>query len=222
MICRTCDENLESGWNFCPTCGVNQAPLKKLVRAQTGESEESKKRRQLPSMREMVLDVVARQAISGANWKVLCREVMEMHEISVGEVRKEVYNRGYKIEEDGSLVKFAEAGNVVGNLKNVEETNLLVFPTATSAGAQNYKQSKLRNRVEEIFKRNFEANDDNNFDDLFERKNSSIRKADQEQALETQANLETQARLDAEIINEFRRALKATLSDLNKLLEELG
>lgn len=169
-----------------------------------------------------MLDVVARQAISGANWKILCREVMEMHEITVGEVRKELYNRGYKIEQDGSLVKFADAGNVVGNLKNVEETNLLVFPTATGAGAQNYKQSKLRNRVEEIFKRNFESNDDNNFDDLFERKNSFSRKADDEREQDAQAKLETQARLEAEIINEFRRALTATLGDLNKLLEELG
>lgn len=212
MICKTCDETLESGWSFCPTCGVNQAPLKKLVRAQSGESEESKKRRQMPSMREMVLDVVARQAISGANWKTLCKEVMEMNDISAADVRKELYNRGYKTSENGELVKFADAGNVVGNLKNVDETNLLVFPSTVNVGAQNYKQSKLRNRVEEIFKRNFESNSDNNFDDLFE---SQAR-------LEINCDLEREQRIQERVQEEFRKALKATLSDLNKLLEELG
>lgn len=231
--CSNCDEEQESSWNFCPTCGVNQAPVKKLVRAYSGESEESKKRRQMPSMREMVLDVVARQAISGANWKILCRDVMEMHEISAAEVKKELYNRGYKIEADGSLVKISETGQLGGNLKNVEETNLVVFRSASKAAAkgaagesmahlgpteQEQLANKLINRVQEIFKRNFESNadgsffrDENSFDDLFERK---LKEAKSEE--------ERQRKIQEELEQKFRQALKATLSDLNKLLEELG
>lgn len=192
----------------------------------------------MPSMREMVLDVVARQAISGANWKILCREVMEMHEISVSEVKKELYNRGYKYEADGSLVKISETGQLGGNLKNVEETNLVVFratakATAKGANTEGLSRSglaekeqlanKLKNRVEEIFKRNFESNADgsnfygsyaineNSFDDLFERK---LKEAKSEE--------ERQRKIQEELEQKFRQALKATLSDLEKLLEELG
>ena len=137
--CKNCDEKLESSWSFCPTCGITTAAIKKLVRSQKGESEESKKRRQTPSMREMALDVVARQALSGANWQLLCKDVMEMYEISVSDVKKELYDRGYKVKPTGEIEKFQE----LSTLKGVEEKNIVSFPHNKEAPEKLPKPGKL-------------------------------------------------------------------------------
>ena len=53
MNCENCDleigdtdaasgQSAKWNWNFCPECGVNLAPLKKLVKPKPGQSEESK------------------------------------------------------------------------------------------------------------------------------------------------------------------------------------
>lgn len=134
MNCENCDleigdtdvtsgQSAKWSWNFCPECGVNLAPLKKLVKPKPGQSEESKAKAKKPTIREMVLDVVVRQALVTPNWLNLCKGPMEVNDITVSDVKKELFNRGYRTDGDGLPVKLADKAD----LRSIEESNVVAF-----------------------------------------------------------------------------------------------
>ncbi|MBK9619326.1 MAG: hypothetical protein IPO31_09075 [Candidatus Obscuribacter sp.] len=134
MNCENCDleigdtdaasgQSAKWNWNFCPECGVNLAPLKKLVKPKPGQSEESKAKAKKPTIREMVLDVVVRQALVTPNWLNLCKDPMEVNGITVSDVKKELFNRGYRTDGDGLPVKLADKAD----LRGIEDSNVVAF-----------------------------------------------------------------------------------------------
>ncbi|HMW89478.1 MAG TPA: hypothetical protein PL112_02675 [Candidatus Obscuribacter sp.] len=118
MNCKNCHLEVESKWSFCPACGINLASLSKFSPARPATAEE-KRRVETPSMQELVLDMVARQALSGADWQKVCRGAMEMYSISPNDVRGELFKRGYKFDEDGQPIKITGKARLHGLGENL-------------------------------------------------------------------------------------------------------
>ncbi len=96
MNCDCCKKSLETDWKFCPECGVGlkAPPLEKIVERRRGALGLLFASGPYGSgVRQQVFEVIVRQAIAGAAWKVICAGPMQINNISVEEIEEEVERR---------------------------------------------------------------------------------------------------------------------------------
>ncbi|MCA0314630.1 MAG: zinc ribbon domain-containing protein [Candidatus Melainabacteria bacterium] len=122
MHCQNCSYTVETGWAFCPSCGVILTPLKKFKEVEKSQSRKF-------TMKELTVDVIVRQALAGSDWQKVCREIMDANEITAKDVLQELHRRGYKIE-DGKPVKISGKARL---LSIGGQDNLVVFSRKENA-----------------------------------------------------------------------------------------
>lgn len=143
MNCNNCQLEVEAKWSFCPICGINLASLSKFSPTRPAKAEE-KRKVETPSMQELVLDMVARQALAGADWQKVCLGAMEMYSISPNDVRGELSKRGYKFDENGQPVKITGKARLHGLGEN-----LVPLKARQKKDGETSVKSRLREILEE-------------------------------------------------------------------------
>jgi hypothetical protein len=108
MLCAKCEQPIEKNWQFCPSCGHTQTtspePGKNAQDSTTranggantgkGSKDISQDSPYGSGIRQQVFEVIVRQAIAGAPWRMICKGPMQTNNISEEEIEAEMARRG--------------------------------------------------------------------------------------------------------------------------------
>ena len=82
MNCRHCSKELKPDWQFCPQCGRD---LAEKMQPRSGAYG--------PGVRGQVFEVIVRQGLAGAPWRLICAGPMKVNNITAEEVQAEINRR---------------------------------------------------------------------------------------------------------------------------------
>lgn len=94
MNCKTCRKALQPEWQFCPQCG------QKSEIAEPGSQQ--KEPMYGTAVRQQVFEVIVRQAIAGAPWRLICKGPMMINKITEAEIEAEVARRNGNQQPSGT------------------------------------------------------------------------------------------------------------------------